>query len=106
VREFLGLASPVADPVVYRRDRRKDQLLQENGYFVLRSAAEWWIGRVPRRSVQKKVPGTDHLVWLDLRAAPSVCSPERVNDHLVVVERVVEVERRPPEVHATDSGDW
>src|SRR6266540_3029759 len=26
----------LADPVAYRRDRRKDQLLQENGYFVLR----------------------------------------------------------------------
>jgi hypothetical protein len=25
---------------VYRRDRRKDQLLQENGYFVLRFLAE------------------------------------------------------------------
>lgn len=24
----------------YRRDRRKDQLLQENGYFVLRFLAE------------------------------------------------------------------
>jgi very-short-patch-repair endonuclease len=29
-----------ADPVTYRRDRRKDQLLQENGYFVLRFLAE------------------------------------------------------------------
>jgi very-short-patch-repair endonuclease len=28
------------DPVAYRRDRRKDQLLQENGYFVLRYLAE------------------------------------------------------------------
>ena len=26
----------LADPIAYRRDRRKDQLLQENGYFVLR----------------------------------------------------------------------
>ena len=24
----------LADPIAYRRDRRKDQLLQENGYFV------------------------------------------------------------------------
>jgi very-short-patch-repair endonuclease len=30
----------LADPVAYRRDRRKDQLLQENGYFVLRYLAE------------------------------------------------------------------
>jgi superfamily II DNA or RNA helicase/very-short-patch-repair endonuclease len=30
----------LADPVAYRRDRRKDQLLQENGYFVLRFLAE------------------------------------------------------------------
>jgi superfamily II DNA or RNA helicase/very-short-patch-repair endonuclease len=30
----------LADPVAYRRDRRKDQFLQENGYFVLRFLAE------------------------------------------------------------------
>jgi very-short-patch-repair endonuclease len=30
----------LADPVTYRRDRRKDQLLQENGYLVLRFLAE------------------------------------------------------------------
>jgi len=30
----------LADPVAYRRDRRKDQLLQKNGYFVLRFLAE------------------------------------------------------------------
>jgi very-short-patch-repair endonuclease len=30
----------LTDPVAYRRDRRKDQLLQENGYFVLRFLAE------------------------------------------------------------------
>ena len=30
----------LADPVAYRRDRRKDHLLQENGYFVLRFLAE------------------------------------------------------------------
>jgi very-short-patch-repair endonuclease len=30
----------LGDPVAYRRDRRKDQLLQENGYFVLRFLAE------------------------------------------------------------------
>ncbi len=28
------------DADAYRRDRRKDQLLQENGYFVLRFLAE------------------------------------------------------------------
>jgi very-short-patch-repair endonuclease len=33
-------AQHLADPVAYRRDRRKDQLLQENGYFVLRFLAE------------------------------------------------------------------
>ena len=33
-------ADRVADPVAYRRDRRKDQLLQENGYLVLRFLAE------------------------------------------------------------------
>lgn len=27
-------------PEAYRRDRRKDQLLQENGYFILRFLAE------------------------------------------------------------------
>ena len=30
----------LAGPVAYRRDRRKDQLLQENGYLVLRFLAE------------------------------------------------------------------
>ena len=30
----------LADPVAYRRDRRKDQVLQENGYLVLRYLAE------------------------------------------------------------------
>jgi very-short-patch-repair endonuclease len=30
----------LGDPVAYRRDRRKDQLLQENGHLVLRFLAE------------------------------------------------------------------
>ncbi len=30
----------LADPAAYRRDRRKDRLLQENGYLVLRFLAE------------------------------------------------------------------
>lgn len=30
----------MADQQAYRRDRRKDQLLQENGYFILRFLAE------------------------------------------------------------------
>jgi very-short-patch-repair endonuclease len=33
-------AQHLADPVAYRRDRRKDQILQENGYLVLRFLAE------------------------------------------------------------------
>jgi very-short-patch-repair endonuclease len=33
-------AQHLADPVAYRRDRRKDQLLQESGYLVLRFLAE------------------------------------------------------------------
>jgi very-short-patch-repair endonuclease len=33
-------AQHLADPVAYRRDRRKDQLLQENAYLVLRYLAE------------------------------------------------------------------
>jgi hypothetical protein len=37
--EFDG-AQHLADPVAYRRDRRKDQVLQENGYLVLRFLAE------------------------------------------------------------------
>jgi very-short-patch-repair endonuclease len=36
----LDGAHHLADPVAYRRDRRKDQLLQENGYLVLRFLAE------------------------------------------------------------------
>lgn len=34
------LVRHLADPVAYRRDRRKDLLLQENGYLVLRFLAE------------------------------------------------------------------
>jgi very-short-patch-repair endonuclease len=37
--EFDG-GQHLSDPVAYRRDRRKDQLLQENGYLVLRFLAE------------------------------------------------------------------
>ena len=33
-------AQHLADAVAYRRDRRKDHLLQENGYLVLRCLAE------------------------------------------------------------------
>ena len=33
-------AQHLADPIAYRRDRRKDQLLQESGYLVLRYLAE------------------------------------------------------------------
>ncbi len=33
-------AQHLGDPAAYRRDRRKDQLLQENGYFVLRFLAQ------------------------------------------------------------------
>lgn len=36
----LDGAQHLSDPVAYRRDRRKDQLLQESGYFVLRFLAE------------------------------------------------------------------
>jgi len=36
----LDGAQHLADPDAYRRDRRKDLLLQENGYFVLRFLAE------------------------------------------------------------------
>ncbi len=42
----LDGAQHLADPVAYRRDRRKDQLLQENGYLVLRFLAED-VGRGP-----------------------------------------------------------
>jgi len=36
----LDGAQHLADPIAYRRDRRKDQLLQENGYLVVRFLAE------------------------------------------------------------------
>ncbi len=36
----LDGAQHLADPVAYRRDRRKDHLLQESGYLVLRFLAE------------------------------------------------------------------
>jgi very-short-patch-repair endonuclease len=36
----LDGAQHLADPEAYRRDRRKDALLQQNGYFILRFLAE------------------------------------------------------------------
>jgi very-short-patch-repair endonuclease len=36
----LDGAQHLADPQAYRRDRRKDLLLQQNGYVVLRFLAE------------------------------------------------------------------
>jgi len=36
----LDGAQHLGDPIAYRRDRRKDHLLQENGYLVLRFLAE------------------------------------------------------------------
>ena len=36
----LDGAQHLGDPTAYRRDRRKDQLLQENDYLVLRFLAE------------------------------------------------------------------
>jgi len=36
----LDGAQHLSDAEAYRRDRRKDTLLQENGYFVLRFLAE------------------------------------------------------------------
>ena len=36
----LDGAQHLSDPVAYRRDRRKDQVLQEHGYLVLRFLAE------------------------------------------------------------------
>ena len=36
----VGWPAALANPEAYRRDRRKDALLQENGYFVLRFLAE------------------------------------------------------------------
>ena len=36
----LDGAQHLSDPAAYRRDRRKDQLLQENGYFILLGLAE------------------------------------------------------------------
>lgn len=35
------------DPAAYRRDRRKDALLQENGYFVLRFLADDLAAHLP-----------------------------------------------------------
>lgn len=48
----LDGAQHLGDAIAYRRDRRKDQLLQENGYLVLRFLAEdvgKGFGRGPRR---------------------------------------------------------
>src|SRR2546428_12349178 len=40
----------LADPVAYRRDRRKDRLLQENGYLVLRYLGEGDASKKTRRT--------------------------------------------------------
>jgi very-short-patch-repair endonuclease len=45
-------AQHLADPVAYRRDRRKDQLLQESGYLVLRYLAED-LGKETERSARR-----------------------------------------------------
>ena len=68
----LDGAQHLADPVAYRRDRRKDQLLQENDYFVLRFLAE---------DVGKDLDLVLDAVLraLSRRAAPSaIASPLRV----------------------------
>ena len=55
----------LADPLAYRRDRRKDQLLQKNGYLVLpflaedvhfatRSRPDPGNRRIPRKSTRKR----------------------------------------------------
>lgn len=59
----------LADPVAYRRDRRKDQLLQENGYFVLRFLAED-VGRELELVLDAILRALAHR-----KGAPSVGSP-------------------------------
>jgi superfamily II DNA or RNA helicase/very-short-patch-repair endonuclease len=58
----------LADPVAYRRDRRKDQLLQENGYLVLRFLAE-----DVARELDSVLDGI--LRSLSSRRAPTTTSP-------------------------------
>ena len=59
----LDGAQHLADPAAYRRDRRKDQLLQENGYLVLRFLAEdvgkeldWVLEGILRSLSQRRPP--------------------------------------------------
>jgi hypothetical protein len=74
----LDGAQHLSDPVAYRRDRRKDRLLQENGYFVLRFLAED-VGRdldvvldaILRALIRRGSP-----------AAPLAISPTVVTGHL------------------------
>ena len=54
----LDGAQHLSDPVAYRRDRRKDQLLQENGYFVLRFLAD----RKPSNPIV--ITGDIHSSWV------------------------------------------
>ncbi len=65
----LDGAQHLADVAAYRRDRRKDQLLQENDYFILRFLAED-VGReldlvldaVLRALSHRKKPGSQLLL--------------------------------------------
>ena len=51
------------------------------------------------RAVRREEPGSN------LRAAFATRAPERANNHLVVIERVIEVGCDSPEVNATNAGN-
>ena len=73
----LDGAQHLADVAAYRRDRRKDQLLQENDYFILRFLAED-VGReldlvldaVLRALSHSKKPGSQPLLASKPRQVP------------------------------------
>jgi superfamily II DNA or RNA helicase/very-short-patch-repair endonuclease len=71
----LDGAQHLADPVAYRRDRRKDQLLQENGYLVLRFLAEdvgkeldTVLDAILRSLSHRRLPSTTQIITISRRA--------------------------------------
>jgi very-short-patch-repair endonuclease len=86
----------LADPVAYRRDRRKDQLLQENGYLVLRFLAE---------DLGKELEAVLDSILRSLasrRPAPSSATPPAYSTlmrHYVSTSRLTVLERRRTDRH-------
>lgn len=77
----LDGAQHLSDPDAYRRDRRKDQLLQENGYFVLRFLAED-VGKDLDRVLDTNSVRLERIENLDSRTS-KVFDVPRYDDQIV-----------------------